>query len=218
MQAMPGRGSAMPIRRRLLLAMPLAAAGCAGGGREANLLPPLVEGYRHLTPIRLNVAEIEIPDPPPGAVRVDEPVPVRPEREMMRMAQDRLVAMGTGGKARFLVQTAEFRREPLSSGGLASMFAGQPGERLTCRLNCRLEIISPEGSRVAFVEAQALRQRTLPDGAEARQRAAEELIRQAMEALNVEFEFQVRRVLRDWLVEGNAPPAGAVEREDLPRS
>jgi hypothetical protein len=218
MKAMAGRESTMPIRRRLLLALPLAAAGCGGGGQEFNLLPPLVEGYRHLTPIRLNVAEIEIPDPPPGAVRVDEPVPIRPEREMMRMAQDRLVAMGTSGKARFLVQTAEFLRQPLSSGGLASMFAGQPGERLTCRLHARLEILSAEGSRVGFVEAQVMRQRTLPDGASNRQRAAEELIRQAMDGLNVEFEFQVRRALRAWLVEGNAPPAGAVEREELPKS
>jgi hypothetical protein len=149
---------------------------------------------------------------------VDEPAPVRPEREMLRMAEDRVAAMGTAGKARFLVQAAEFRREPLSSGGLASVFAGQPGERLTCRLNCGLEIISPEGSRVAFVEAQAMRQRTLPDGATDRQRAAADLVRQAMEALNVEFEFQVRRVLRDWLVEGTAPPAGGVEVEDLPKS
>jgi hypothetical protein len=215
---MPEMETSMPLRRRLLLGLPLAIAGCAGRGQESPPLPSLVEGYRHLTPIRLNVAEIEIPDPLPSAVRVDEPAPVRPEREMLRMAEDRVAAMGTAGKARFLVQAAEFRREPLSSGGLASVFAGQPGERLTCRLNCRLEIISPEGSRVAFVEAQAMRQRTLPDGATDRQRAAADLVRQAMEALNVEFEFQVRRVLRDWLVEGTAPPAGGVEVEDLPKS
>jgi hypothetical protein len=208
-------------RRRLLAGLPLLVAGCATGGREPEPLPPLVTGYRHLTPLRLNVAEIEILDPAPAAVRVDEPAPVRPEREMIRMAQDRLVAMGTEGRARFLVQLAEFRRERLGGGGL---FSGEPGERLTCRLNCRLEILSGEGGRVGFVEAEARSQRLVPNGSSlaARRRAAEEVVRQAMEELNVEFEFQIRRALRAWLVEGNAPPAapvgpGGIEREDLPR-
>lgn len=215
-------------RRRVLLLLPLAAAGAAGCSttpEEPEPLPPLVTGYRHLTPIRLNVAEIEVADPAPGAVRVDDPVPLRPEREMMRMAQERLVPMGTEGGARFLVQAAEFRRERLSGGGL---FSGEPGERLTCRLNCRLEILSGEGRRVGFVEAEARRQRTLPDGSSgtARMRGAEAVLRQAMDDLNVEFEFQIRRTLRAWLVEGTvAPPAPVgpeggpqgIQREDLPR-
>jgi hypothetical protein len=92
-------------------------------------------------------------------------------------------------------------------------------------MEARLEIASAEGQRVGFVEAQARRQRTLPGGSSeaARRRAAEETVRQAMEELNVEFEFQIRRALRDWLVEGAAapPPLGApggIQREDLPRS
>lgn len=212
-------------RRRLVIGLPLLAAACAGGNAEPEPLPPLVTGYRHLTPLRLNIAEVEILDPVPGAVRLDEPLPLRPEREMLVMAQDRLVAMGTEGKARFIPQYAEFRRERLSGGGgLGGLFSGEPGERLTCRLNCRLEIVSGEGRRVGFVEAEARRNRTVPDGSTpgARRRAAEEVVRQAMDELNVEFEFQVRRALRAWLVEGNAPPPapvgpGGIEREDLPR-
>lgn len=212
------RPPARLARRSLLLSLPALAAACAGD--EPAALPPLVTGYRHLTPIRLNVAEIEILDPAPGAVRVDEPAPVRPEAEMRRMAQERLAAMGTEGEARFLVQAAEFRRDRMPGGGGLTGLVAEPGERLTCRLNARLEVLSGAGQRVGFVEAEARRSHTLGSGSsqEARRRAAEELVRQAMEELNVEFEFQVRRALRPWLVEAVAPAVpGAVEREDLPR-
>lgn len=210
-------------RRTLLLALPLAAAACAGGEPEA--LPPLVTGYRHLTPIRLNVARVEVLPPGPATTRVDEPAPVRPEQEMARMAQERLVAMGSENTARFMVQAAEFRRERLAGqGGLVGMFAGDPGERLTVRMQARLEILAGDGRRAGFVEAEARRQRTLPDGASAaeRRRAAEEVVRQAMDDLNVEFEFQVRRNLRAFLeVPGAAAPLpvgeGGIQREDLPR-
>lgn len=212
-------------RRTLLLALPVGLAACAGGAEPDAPLPPLVTGYRHLTPLRLNVAELELVDPAPAALRVDEPVPFRPEREMLRMAQDRLSAMGTEGRARFLVQRAEFRRERLAGqGGVAGLFAGEPGERLSARLQVRLEILSGEGNRAGFVEAEARRSRTLPDGtsATARRRGAEEMLRQAMDELNVEFEFQLRRTLRAWLVQaGAAAPVpigpGGIEREDLAR-
>ena len=202
---------AMPTRRRALrLAALLPLAACAGREEPAPL-PPLVSGYRHLTPIRLNVAAVEALEPAPGAVRVTEPSPIRPEAEMRRMAEDRLVAMGTEGTARFTVSNATLVREP--------------GERLTCRLLCRLEILSAEGRPAAFVEAEARRTRTVSDRAalNARLRATEELVRGAMEELNVEFEFQIRRTLRAWLVEGTTPPAAApatdepIQREDLPR-
>jgi hypothetical protein len=212
----------MPQRRTLLVALPALLAGCAGGGDEPAPLPPLVSGYRHLTPIRLNVATVEIPEPPATAVRVDLPAPLRPDAEMRRMAEERLVPMGTAGQARFLIQTAEFRRE--STGASGGLFGGSPGVRFAVRMQARLEIVSAEGQRVGFVEAQATRQRTLPGGQTeaARNGAAEEVVRQAMEELNVEFEFQIRRALRAWLVEGAAPPPvgapGGIEREELPRS
>jgi hypothetical protein len=210
-------------RRNLLLALPVAAAACASPDPEN--LPPLVTGYRHLTPLRLNVADIDLADVAPDAVKVDDPAPVRPEREMRRMAQERLVPMGVENLGRFGVVAAELRRERLAGqGGLAGLVSGEPGERLTCRLKCRLEIVSAEGRRLGFVEAEATRQRTLPDGTSvpARRRAAEEVVRQAMDELNVEFEFHIRRSLRAWLVEGASlppPPVGpgGIEREDLTR-
>lgn len=211
----------MPTRRLLLTAPLLLPLFACAGPEEPVALPPLVTGYRHLTPLRLNVLEIEVADPAPGAVQVAGAAQLRPEQEMRRMAEERLVPVGTEGQARFQIVTARFMRERLpAQGGLTGMFSGEPGESLTCHLVCRLEVLSPEGRRVAFVEAEARRNRTLPDGSTpaARSRAAEDVVREAMDQLNVEFEFQIRRTLRGWLVEGNTP-AGApaeVEREDLP--
>ena len=210
----------MLARRTLLLALPLAAAACASGEPEG--LAPLVSGYRHLTPIRLNVVEVEVMTLGSATIRVDEPAPLRPEQEMVRMAQDRLVAAGTENRARFLVQIAEFRRETLAArGGMVGMFTGDPGERLATRLQARLEVVGTDTRRVGFVEAEVRRQRTLPEGATPaeRRRAAEEILRQAMDDLNIEFEFQVRRNLRPWLADGSVAPVpsgpGGIEREEL---
>jgi hypothetical protein len=58
----------------------------------------------------------------------------------------------------------------------------------------------------------------MPDeGPAGRARAADQIVRQAMDDLNVEFEFQVRRNLRDWIMTGEpgaAPPA-AIQQESL---
>ncbi|MGK7870631.1 hypothetical protein [Falsiroseomonas sp. E2-1-a20] len=211
----------MPMRRHLLkaaLGLPLLPAACASAP-EPPPLRPLVEGYRHLTPLRLNVLDIEIEPPLPGVVQVTEPAPMRPDVELRRMAEHRLVPIGTEGRARFVIANARFVRQRLAGGG---MFSGEPGERLTVELAVRVEILAgPEAARVAFVEAQAQRSQTVADGATpaTRLRAAEDVVRQAMEAMNVEFEFQMRRTLRAWLAEGltpNAPAPVPVEREDLP--
>lgn len=215
----------MPTRRHLLkasLALPLVAAACATTEDSLPPLRPLVTGYRHLTPLRLNVLEIELAEPLPGTVQVILPAPMRPDVELRRMAEHRLVPIGTTGKARFLITNARFTRQPLAAqGGLSGFFAGEPGERLACELACRVEIISGEGNRVAFVESQVQRQQSVADGASAgtRLQAAEDLVRQSMDDMNVEFEFQLRRTLRAWLAEGLTPTAPApvpVEREDLP--
>jgi hypothetical protein len=202
----------MPTRR-LLLGMPLALAAC-GGGDAPTTLPPLITGYRHLTPLRLNVLEVEVPPATAAAGPQD------PAAEMRRMAEERLVPVGIEGRARFTILTALFTRSrEATTSGVVSLFAGDAGERIGCDLRCRLEILSPAGLRVGFVEAEARRGRTLPDGATpaARQQAAEEVLRQAMSDLNIEFEFHIRRSLRAWLVEGLQPVTPEpVEQQELP--
>lgn len=195
-------------RRRLALLLPAGVAACASPAPPEPPLRPI--GYDFLLPLPLNVGSLQIEpgDPPmqPGDIG---PTLATPPAEAVRiMARDRLSHVGTTGGAVFRVTQASLVRR---------------GESLTCQLGCRLEVESgtEEGGR-AFAEAMA---RAAVSGADAqRPQAAERLLRRAMDGLNVEFEFQVKRNLRAWLIAvapGSralpAPPAGEVAREDLPQ-
>ncbi|GGG46602.1 hypothetical protein GCM10010964_37460 [Caldovatus sediminis] len=220
-------------RRRILLAgglsplVGLAPAGCAEDGSAPAVAFGPPPGYAHLTPLRLNVADIEIGPPPSGpAGAVMGPAPIIPAEAMATMARDRLVPAGSSGVARFTIQEASLVRNDLPGG----MFA-RGGERLVCALRCRLDLFAGEGGGTGFVEAQARRVLTAPGptSPERRSAAADRVVRAAMDAMNVELEYQIRRNLRGWLLAspppGVAPPPGAgglggpeeVLREDLPR-
>lgn len=191
-------------RRALLLASGL--AGC--GGREPPPPPLRPIGYRYLTPLPLAVASIETrvtapaPAPSDPAARLDP----GPAEAVLIMGRDRLLAVGGAPVGVFTATRGSLTR--LGSG-------------LVCSVGCRLEIIA--GERLGAIEAEA---RATATGSEAaRPAAAEQLLRRAMDDLNVEFEYQLRRTLRTWLVEvapGStgvpAPAPGGVAREDLPRS
>ncbi|WP_149538849.1 hypothetical protein [Siccirubricoccus phaeus] len=196
----------MPHRRSLLL-LPMLAAAC---GRDPAPVPATPIGYRYLIPLPLNVGEIQISDETPATTIGDVGARLSPTpAEAVRiMARDRLVAVGTEGKAVFTVATSQLI---------------QGRESLSCVLACRLEIVSPLGSRMGYVEAGTRRAVSGPDAE--RRRADEALLRQTLDALNVEFEFQVRRSLREFLAavapnpDGTipAPSPAPVERETLPR-
>jgi len=201
----------MPIRRHVLL-LPLLAAACANREEPSAPLGPI--GYRFLTPLPLNVAALEIREggPPPVPGDIGASLSPSPAEAVRIMARDRLSAVGTEGRAVFTVTRAALTRGP--------------GDAMLCVVGCRLEILAETGARLGFVEAEA---RASVSGADAtRPQAAGRLLRRAMDQLNVEFEFQLRRNLRDWLVTvppgtpGSAgvpaPPAGGVTVEELPRS
>ncbi len=197
-------------RRRPVLLLALAAASsCAPPEPPPAPLGPM--SWTHLTPLPLDVAALDVASatplpPPPGDIgALLSPSPAEAVRGM---ARDRLSAVGSSGQALFLVTAASLVRE------------GRGGA-LRCELGCRLEITGKEGGEdeppAGFVEAAA--RRAVAGAEAARPRAADLLLRRAMEDLNVEFEFQLRRNLRRWLV--SAAPAGAaappqpVGREEL---
>ena len=197
--------------RRLALLLPLLLPACAGRDPEIAL-PGSPIGFRFLLPLRLNVAEVVVSpsEPPPAPGDFGTTLAVPPARAMRQMAEERLFAVGSAGQAVFGVTQALLLRDN----------AG-----VVCALGCRLDIVGAEGGRQGFIEAAARANITLPSGMApaTRQRAGEAMLRQALDRLNVEFEFQVKRNLRAWLVETApgasaipAPAPGAVEREALP--
>jgi len=207
-------------RTALTLALPALGIGC-GGTPPDTTPPPFGSGppaYGHLTPIRLDVASIEIVDPQAGpATIVIPPAPIVPAQAMLTMARDRLVAAGGSGRARFTITAASLTRQRESEGGLFSSAT----ERLSCVMRCRVEVLGEEGEPpLGFAQAETSRRVVSPAGNQAeRSAAADRIVRQAMADLNIELEFQIRRNMRRFLAAGPAAGAApAVQTESLPRS
>jgi hypothetical protein len=209
---------ALLTKRRAFFALSF-LAGCANDQPAGPFVPPGPPSYGHLTPLRLRVGTLDLQEAGTGtAFLVDQSAPLQPADVMLRMAQDRLSAGGGPGKARFLIQTASLTREGSASGGVFS----PASETFRCVMRCQVEIVSSEDAILASATAEATRAVTGPvrDAVE-RAALAERAVKLAGQDLNVEFEFQLRRHLRDWL-QSVAAPGGSlpqpVERAALPRS
>lgn len=184
--------------RRAALLLPLALAACGGDG------PPLRQDFPalhfdYLTPLRLNVGAVDVGDAPaPGPLDAINPAP--PGEALRRMAQDRLGALGSTGRAVFAIDAADIAE---ARGSLSGVMA------------VHLDILRPDGARAAFAEARVSRSAQLPRRADLRA-VLYDMTRAMMDDMNVEFEFQARRALRDWLQgPATAPPPAPVQQQDL---
>ena len=190
------------IGRRFVLLLPLFAAACGDDGPPRNFAVP---SYSYLTPIRLNVASIEIDDrtPPSGDSSLTQLSPLRPADGLKQMANDRLVAAGTVGRAVFVIDTARLQRVP---GGIEGTLA------------VHLDVFAGEGGdRTGYAEARVARRRTSNDTDEDSRAVLYDFTTQMLNDMNVEFEFQVKRSLKDWLqaTAGAAPPPPPVQEQTL---
>ena len=186
----------MRLARRALLLLPILAAGCGDDGPARTGFAPLTFSY--LTPLRLNVAAIEeAPPPPPGPL--DDINPAPPAQALVRMAQDRLGAGGSLGRAVFVIDDATITR---TGGGLNGTMA------------VHLDVLTSDGTRAGFAEARVSRR---AEGVGSDLPAAlHDMTAQMMQDMNVEFEFQVRQSLHEWLQEATtAPPPPTVEQQPL---
>jgi hypothetical protein len=184
------------ITRRASLLLPLLVAAC--GSNEPREFPPL--RYTYLPPLRLKVATIDIeqrfiPSGVPPDVSPQDPVP--PVQALRQMAEDRLQAFGTTGRAVFSIQDASLIRQDDTV--IGNMAVG-------------LDIYTSDNTRAGFAEARVSRRRSgnlgdLPS-------ALYDMTRAMMDDMNVEFEYQVRRSLKDWLATTTAVPA-PVEAQPL---
>jgi hypothetical protein len=171
----------------LLVLLPLALAGCGGEPPPPPLLeqatPPL--RYDYLTKLHLNVTAIDIQDrsPPPGPDDVSNRSPVPPAEALRQMAIDRLAANGSTGHAVFVIENASIRRAS--------------GDTLVGALAVRLDIIVGNGPPTAYAEARV--SRSVANDPGPLPATLYKLTRQMMFDMNVEFEYQVRHSLKDWL-------------------
>jgi len=188
--------------RRLVLALPLLAAACAGDSTPPETFAP--PSYRYLAPIRLNVLSIGIEDHSvrePGSV--DLLSPVRPADALRQMATDRLIASGSAGRAVFVIDRASIVR---AGGGLTGAMA------------VHLDVFAGDGdTRAGYAEANVARRRTSTDTSENAASVLYHMTEQMMADMNVEFEFQVTHSLKDWMqaTARTAPLPPPVQAQDL---
>jgi hypothetical protein len=180
----------MPTRRptrRLVLLLPFALAACVGD--DEPVFEPL--RYNYLPPIQLNVASIAIEQrfiPSGVAPDVTDRDPVAPVEALKAMANDRLQAFGTSNRAVFAVLDASLTHE---NGVVVGAMA------------VSLTIFDDNGSQVGYAEARVQSRRT----GRIRDISAVlyDMTKAMMSDMNIEFEFQVRRNLRNLLTNGAAP-------------
>lgn len=188
--------------RRLLLAGLFIAplAGCGGGGDIAavSYAPP---DYDYLNKLRLNVASVDIDDSQPAPGDLGRLASTPPVDALRRMAQDRLIAQGSSGRAVFVIDEAS---------------VGAAGGQYQGRMAVHLDVTNADGSGTAA--ARVTRSRSQASlGPNAERAALSELVAQMMTEMNVELEFQVRRSLKAAL--STAPTTAAaptpIQSEEL---
>lgn len=119
------------------------------------------------------------------------------------MANDRLVAGGSANRALFTIEDASIIRR---------------ADRYQATLAVRLDIQDDSGVRLRGVEARVTDVRPVSgDSSDAVRRDLYALTRQAMDDMNVEFEFQIRRHLNAQMEPTTpaAPAPAPVGTEDL---
>ncbi len=186
--------------------LPAALAGCAGEKPQTHFAPLT---YDYLGQIHLNVATLDVVDnsvtnPEPGDIGYKSPSP--PDHTLRQMAADRLIATGNTAAA----ATAHFVIDK-------AFILHQPGGTLDGQMNVHLDILNPEGQRVASASAQAT-QTLHPDPSQDVESAANlyEITKDMMQTINVEFEYQIRHSLNKWLVDaGGTPMNNAIQTQSL---
>jgi hypothetical protein len=175
------------LTRRSALLLPLVLAAC--GGEEERVFEPL--RYNYLPPIQLKVASIAIEQRfVPSGVDPDvsglDPVP--PIEALKVMASDRLQAFGTSNKAVFAILDGSLVRQDDGVNGSMAV---------------SLTIVDDNGVQLGFAEARVQSRRTGVSGNLGP--VLYDMTKAMMSDMNVEFEYQIRHNLKDYLTSPAAP-------------
>ncbi len=195
------RLSRRAVLRVLSLATPALLAACASHHPPTTFAPL---DFSYLPKLYLKVASLSIIDawaPNPNSRERGFLAPTTPEEALKRMAEERLVAVGPSGKAEFVIEDASIvEHGPDYIGNFA----------------VRLNILTGDGKRVGSAEARVYRTANINDDSPAGVRAElYTLVKEMMNDMNVEFEYEVRHALGSFLSSGLAPPPPKVQQQTL---
>lgn len=162
----------------------LSLAGCSQDSSALLHYPPPDYGY--LTKIELNVGRIDIDHSwkSRGAGQpVDHLAPNPPVEAQRQMAKDRLVAVGKSGRAVFVIEDASIVRGPRDyEASLAvRLDIADHADNLLAQSLARVSLVRPVGGET---------ERGIRDDLYV-------LVRDLMDDMNVEFEYQIRKSLRE---------------------
>lgn len=189
--------------RRLVsrFALPLAVLSLAtcGAPPKPRDFPPMT--YDYLPQIRLNVASVEIDNRfvPASRDEVSAQAPIPPITALRQMANDRLKAFGSSGKAILVIKDA-------------SLIKGS--NEILGHMAVELDVYTSDNRRAGFATAEVTQRRSgeIKD----LQGTLYDLTKTMMDRMNVELEFQARRSLRDWILPDVPAAANApVQQQDL---
>jgi hypothetical protein len=175
------------LTRRRALLLPLALAACVA--EEPKVFDPL--RYNYLLPIQLNVASIAVEQrfiPSGVAPDVSGEDPAPPIQTLKAMAADRLQAFGTANKAVFAILDASLTRE---------------NDVVTGSFAVSLTVQDDSGDQLGFAEAR-VEARHVGQIDDIRT-VLYDITKSMMSDMNVEFEYQIRRNLKNYLTSAAAP-------------
>ncbi|GAB0113699.1 hypothetical protein [Acidisoma sp. C75] len=185
-----------PVALGTCLVLPLLLAACSGGESMPQSFPPL--RYNYLAPISLNVGSIEnevrFAEAQDGS-SLDAMSPESPLQAVEQMIQDRLVAAGTGGTAKVIINAASIN---------------QVNDTAVGNVSIRLVLTSADGRQRGYTDATVSRTRTMPDTTDptALRAFLYSMTQELVSAANVELEYQIRHNLAAWLVGGSSTVVG----------
>lgn len=186
---------------RVLAAMVL-GAGLLAACAQTPPPEPLPElTFAHLDSIKLNVASVEIVEnyvPPLRGPNIEHLFPQPPSQVARRWAEDRLRALGTEGRAQFVIDTASVVETRLKvEKGLRGAVTIDQTTRYDATLTVTLEIRNDRGFRQAFATASAERSQTVPEDLTVNERRAiqHQLVEDVMTDLNATLEAKIAEFL-----------------------
>ncbi len=186
---------------RVLAAMVL-GAGLLAACAQTPPPEPLPElTFAHLDSIKLNVASVEIVEnyvPPLRGPNIEHLFPQPPSQVAWRWAEDRLRALGTEGRAQFVIDTASVVETRLKvEKGLRGAVTIDQATRYDATLTVTLEIRNDRGFRQAFATASAERSQTVPEDLTVNERWAiqHQLVEDLMIDLNATLEAKIAEFL-----------------------
>lgn len=179
----------------------LGVTACSGGD-TAQTFPPL--DYSYLSQIHLNVASIDVQDEAPAAPdSLSAKAPVAPDQALKTMANQRLVASGTSGKADFIIKQAYLHRVS--------------DNVVTGAMDVQLNIADEGNQHTGFVHARITHRLDAGDRDPTSRKELYILTSQMMQDMNVELEFQIRKKLLSWMTDATGTPIvnGGVQQQTL---